>query len=66
MASIESPYVDTNISLNVTLSSSELNNLTENNNNDLHSYWTINQLNKIDVDINDDPNIINVIKAFGI
>jgi DNA-directed RNA polymerase subunit E'/Rpb7 len=26
MASIESPYVDTNISLNVTLSSSELNN----------------------------------------
>ena len=40
--------------------------LTENNTNDLHSYWSINQLNKIDVDINDDPNIINVIKAFGI
>lgn len=40
--------------------------LTENNTNDLHSYWSINQLNKIDVDINDDPNIINVIKEFGI
>jgi hypothetical protein len=52
--------------VSVNISSSELNNLTENNNNDLHSYWTINQLNKIDVDINDDPNIINVIKAFGI
>jgi len=40
--------------------------LTKNNTNDLHSYWSINQLNKIDVDINDDPNIINIIKEFGI
>ena len=50
--------------VSVNMTPYELNKLNENNN--LHSYWTTNQLNKIDIDINDDPNIINVIKAFGI